>query len=78
MIQAPTKIEDSSNKKFSFRPNYSDTGKIRLKPFVSDYNRINNYLSIQKQELEKYPIKKSKILNNKSQTNTFNNKYKIV
>lgn len=68
MIQAPTKIEDSSNKKFSFRPNYSDTGKIRLKPFVSDYNRINNYLSIQKQELEKYPIKKSKILNNKSQT----------
>ena len=68
MIQAPTKIEDSSNKKFSFRPNYSDTGKIRLKPFVSDYNRINNYLSIQKQELEKYPIKRSKILNNKSQT----------
>ena len=68
MIQDPCKIGDSSNKIFSFRPNYSETGKIRLKPFVSDYNRVNNYLYNKNKELQKYPIKKSKILNNKSQT----------
>ena len=69
MIQDPCKIGDSSNKIFSFRPNYSETGKIRLKPFVSDYNRVNNYLYNKNKELQKYPIKKSKILiNSKSES----------
>ena len=64
MIQEPFKIEDSSNKIFSYRPNYSETGKIKLKPFVTDYNRVNKYLSNKKKELQKYPIKRNTILNN--------------
>ena len=74
MIQDPCKIGDSNNKKFSYRPNYTDTGKIKLKPFMTDYNRVNNYLSNHKEDLEKYSPKKSKVLSgNASESNINDN-----
>lgn len=74
MIQDPCKIGDSNNKKFSYRPNYTDTGKIKLKPFMTDYNRVNNYLSNHREDLEKYSPKKSKVLSgNASESNINDN-----
>lgn len=72
MIQDPCKIGDSSNKKFSYRPNYTDTGKIKLKPFITDYNRVNNYLSNHMEELKKYSPKKSQVLSGNSSENNIN------
>lgn len=60
MIQEPCKIGDSNNKKFSYRPNYTDTGKIKLKPFITDYNRVNNYLSNHMEDLKNILQKRAK------------------
>ncbi len=63
MIYEPCKIADSNEKHFSFRPENNDLpkkGKIKLKPFITDYTRVNNYLSAKKEELEKYPLEKDK------------------
>lgn len=76
MIQEPCKIGDSNNKKFSYRPNYTDTGKIKLKPFITDYNRVNNYLSNHMEDLKKYSPKKSKVLSgNTSESNINDNAF---
>ena len=73
MIYEPCKIADSNRKQFSFRPdNFSQNGKIKLKPFITDYNRINNYLISQKEELEKYSHRE-KSKNNYSKTETLYN-----
>ena len=75
MIYDPCKIADSTEKQFSFRPEASELdkkGKIKLKPFMTDYTRINNYLSEQKEELEKYSPNKE-IKNNKNENYTLNN-----
>jgi hypothetical protein len=76
MIQEPCKIGDSNNTKFSYRPNYTDTGKIKLKPFITDYNRVNNYLSNHMEDLKKYSPKKSKVLSgNTSESNINDNAF---
>jgi hypothetical protein len=75
MIYDPCKIADSTEKQFSFRPEASELdkkGKIKLKPFMTDYTRINNYLSEQKEELEKYSPKKE-IKNNQIENYISNN-----
>ena len=66
MIYDPCKIADANGKLFSFRPenNFSNE-KIKLRPFMTDYTRVNNYLNHQKEELEKYP----KSQKNKKSTN---------
>ena len=62
MIYEPCKIADTNRKQFSFRPeNSSKNGKIKLKPFMTDYTRINNYLLSHKEELEKYSNKEKNI-----------------
>ena len=64
MIHEPCKIEDFSQKQFSFRPNGSSKkGKIKLKPFMTDYTRVNNYLSTHKEELDKYYNKEKNKIN---------------
>ena len=64
MIHEPCKIKDFSQKQFSFRPNDSPKkGKIKLKPFMTDYTRVNNYLSSHKEELDKYSHKEKNELN---------------
>ena len=64
MIYEPCKIVDSTERQFSFRPSGSyEKGKIKLKPFITDYTRVNNYLSKQKEELEKYPQRDKKTIN---------------
>ena len=76
MIYEPCKIADSNRKQFSFRPdNFSQNGKIKLKPFITDYNRINNYLLSHKEELERYSHReKNKIYYSKTETlNSYNN-----
>ena len=76
IIYEPCKIADSNKKQFSFRPdNFSQSGKIKLKPFVTDYNRINNYLLSHKEEIENYSHReKNKINYNKTETlNNFDN-----
>ena len=77
MIYDPCKIADSTEKQFSFRPEASELdkkGKIKLKPFMTDYTRINNYLSEQKEEFEKYSPNKE-IKNNQNENYTLYNTY---
>ena len=74
MIHEPCKIEDFSQKQFSFRPSDSSKkGKIKLRPFMTDYTRVNNYLSTRKEELEKYCHKEKSELNNTENINIHNN-----
>ena len=75
MIYEPCKIADTNEKIFSFRPeNNFSTKKIKLRPFITDYNRVNNYLKHKKEEQEKYPYsKKNKSSINYNRTeNTYN------
>ena len=61
MIYEPCKIADSTQKQFSFRPEaseFSKKGKITLKPFMTDYARVNNYITQKNEELEKYNLEK--------------------
>lgn len=77
MICEPCKIADENKKQFSFRPTDSfNTGKIKLKPFMTDYTRVNKYLSSHKEELNKYSRIKSKDNINYNKTDNIYN-YKI-
>ena len=73
MICDPCKIADTNRKQFSFWPNFTETGKIKLKPFTTD---VNNYLASHKEELENYTnnknrekIKPENICNNNNEYN---------
>lgn len=69
MIEEPCIIADSNKKQFSYRPyNSINKDKTRLKPFMTDYPRVNNYLSTHTKELSKYSNKRKKEFNSNNKS----------
>jgi hypothetical protein len=83
MIKEPCIIADSNKKQFSYRSynslNKDNKDTLRLKSFMTDYTRVNNYIKSHKEDLSKYSIKikkdKSAIFH---EENTPNSKERII